>query len=73
MNQTINKDTDFGAVLKQLREDTGVSQYKLNKLADLSASTAVNIENRGKCTLHNAVKVLNALGYDLVIVKREEE
>ncbi len=72
MKQTIKKDTDFGAVLKQLREEANMSQYMLNKLAGLSLSTSVNIEKRGSCTLHNAVKVLDALDYDLVIVKRKE-
>ncbi len=54
----------IGKNIKKLRQEKGVSQDRLSKLADLSLNTVVNIESGGNRnpTIETLNKIANALG-----------
>lgn len=58
--------------IKQARLKQKLSIAELSKLSNVSNRTIENWEYRGiEPTLDNYVKVLNALGYELKIIKKE--
>lgn len=59
-----NSKNMIGKNIKKLRQEKGVSQDRLSKLADLSLNTVVNIESGGNRnpTIETLNKIANALG-----------
>ncbi|PIP20437.1 MAG: DNA-binding protein [Candidatus Omnitrophica bacterium CG23_combo_of_CG06-09_8_20_14_all_40_11] len=59
-----NSKNLIGKNIKKFRQEKGVSQDRLSKLADLSLNTVVNIESGGNLnpTIETLTKIANALG-----------
>ena len=58
-----NSKNLIGKNIKKFRQEKGVSQDRLSKLADLSLNTVVNIESGGNLnpTIETLTKIANAL------------
>jgi transcriptional regulator with XRE-family HTH domain len=54
----------IGKNVRKFRQEKGISQDRLSKLADLSLNTIVNIESGGNLnpTIETLTKIANALG-----------
>ena len=63
MSSTNSKNT-IGKNIRRFRQEKGISQDRLSKLADLSLNTIVNIESGGNAnpTIETLNKIANALG-----------
>jgi len=59
-----NSKNLIGKNIKKFRQEKGISQDRLSKLADLSLNTVVNIESGGNLnpTIETLTKIANALG-----------
>jgi transcriptional regulator with XRE-family HTH domain len=55
-------EAQFGARVRQVRRDQGLSQVELARLANVSRSAVVNLEAGAGSSLATLVKVLDALG-----------
>jgi len=62
-----NRRSKITKNIKKLRQERGISQDRLSKLADLSLNTIVNIEagNNPNPTIETLQKIANALGVSL--------
>jgi len=62
-----NRKSKITKNIKKLRQERGISQDRLSKLADLSLNTIVNIEagNNPNPTIETLQKIANALGVSL--------
>jgi len=62
-----NRKSKITKNIKKLRQEMGISQDRLSKLADLSLNTIVNIEagNNPNPTIETLQKIANALGVSL--------
>jgi len=58
-----NSKNLIGKNIRKLRQEKGISQDRLSKLADLSLNTIVNIESGGNLnpTIETLTKIANAL------------
>ena len=58
-----NSKNLIGKNIRKLRQEKGISQDRLSKLADLSLNTIVNIESGGYLnpTIETLTKIANAL------------
>lgn len=58
-----NSKNVIGKNIRRFRQEKGVSQDRLSKLADLSLNTIVNIESGGNLnpTIETLTKIANAL------------
>ena len=58
-----NSKNMIGKNIRKLRQEKGISQDRLSKLADLSLNTIVNIESGGNLnpTIETLTKIANAL------------
>jgi len=58
-----NSKNLIGKNIKKFRQEKGISQDRLSKLADLSLNTVVNIESGGNLnpTIETLTKIANAL------------
>ncbi|CAM2171249.1 XRE family transcriptional regulator [Paraburkholderia sacchari] len=63
---------DVGEMLKQARSDAGLSQKDLAERAGVASTTLARMETlaRGDMSVAVLVRLLEAAGYDLRIVKR---
>lgn len=60
-----------GKQIKELREKQGISIYRLSRLARIPETTIRNWENQGfEPTFINYQKIVNALGYEIELVKK---
>ena len=61
---TINSKNVIGKNIRRFRQEKGISQDRLSKLADLSLNTIVNIESGGNLnpTIETLNKIATALG-----------
>ena len=68
------KAEDAGLVIKVLRVEKGMSRNKLAEIAGVSHPTIVQVEagNR-RLSLDTAVRIFDALGYDLTFMRKERE
>jgi len=59
-----NSKNTIGKNIRKFRNEKGISQDRLSKLADLSLNTIVNIESGGNAnpTIETLNKIANALG-----------
>lgn len=59
-----NSKNSIGKNIRNFRQEKGISQDRLSKLADLSLNTIVNIESGGNPnpTIETLNKIANALG-----------
>jgi len=59
-----NSKNAIGKHIKKFRQEKGISQDRLSKLADLSLNTVVNIESGINLnpTIETLTKIANALG-----------
>ena len=59
-----NSKNVIGKNIREFRQEKGISQDRLSKLADLSLNTIVNIESSGDAnpTIETLNKIANALG-----------
>ena len=64
-----NRKSKITKNIKKLRQERGISQDRLSKLADLSLNTIVNIEagNNPNPTIETLQKIANAFGRELKI------
>ena len=58
-----NSKNAIGKNIRKFRQEKGISQDRLSKLADLSLNTIVNIESGGNLnpTIETLTKIANAL------------
>jgi len=58
--------------IKKLRQEKGISQDRLSKLANLSLNTIVNIEsgNNPNPTIETLEKITKALGFHRRVIKK---
>lgn len=58
-----NSQNTIGKNIRRFRQEKGISQDRLSKLADLSLNTIVNIESGGNLnpTIETLTKIANAL------------
>lgn len=61
---TNNSPLKIANNIKKIRQEKGISQDRLSKLADLSLNTVVNVESGANPnpTIETLVKMANALG-----------
>lgn len=59
-----NSNSKIGKNIKKLRQDKGISQDRLSKLADLSLNTVVTVESGANPnpTIETLTKIAKALG-----------
>lgn len=63
---------DWGHTLRLLRQEAGLSQPALARLADMAPSSMYEIEaGRHGMTVYTLEKILGALGYEIYIRKRQ--
>ena len=61
-------------VLKQRRQDLGISQTHLSQLSGLSIASIQNVEaGKANLSISNLASLLEVLGYDLKLEKRQVE
>ena len=64
MSNNISK-SNIAKNIKKLRQEKGISQDRLSKLADLSLNTVVNIEAGNNPTIETLEKIAKALGVSI--------
>lgn len=62
---------DFGKMLKTERTYRKIGIYRLSKMSGVPMSTIVNWENGCAPPVDKFEKVLNALGFELIIQRKE--
>lgn len=63
---------DWGHTLRLLRQEAGVGQAALARLADMAPASVCEIEHgRHGMTVYTLEKILGALGYEIYIRKRQ--
>ena len=75
MNVEIINDDEFDLICKyiKLRNESNVSQSELARRVGIARSTIARMEkNMHSISIGNFTKLLDALGYKLEIIKKEE-
>ena len=75
INEYVISDTEFDLICKyiKLRNESNVSQAELAKRVGIARSTIARMErNLHSISLSTFTKLLDALGYELEILKKEE-
>lgn len=75
MNMELINDDEFDLICRyiKLRNESNISQSELAKRVDIARSTIARMErNLHSISLSTFTKMLDALGYKLDIVKKEE-
>lgn len=68
----ISSPTDWGQTLKLLRQEAGMSQAALARRADMAPASVCEVEHgRHGMTVYTLEKILEALGYEIYIRKRQ--
>ena len=76
MNKEIINDEEFDLISKyiKIRYESNVSQRELSGRIGIAQSTIARMEkNMHSMSLSNFIRLLNALGYKLEIIKKEED
>ncbi len=69
-----NEEFDLICEYIKLRNESNISQSELERKVGIARSTIARMEkNMHSMSIGNFVKVLNALGYKLEILKKENE
>lgn len=75
MKEEIVSSEEFDLICKyiKLRNESNISQSELARRVDIAKSTIARMEkNMHSMSIGNFVKLLDALGYKLEILKKEE-
>lgn len=75
MKEEIVSSEEFDLICKyiKLRNESNISQSELARRVDIARSTIARMEkNMHSMSIGNFVKLLDALGYKLEILKKEE-
>ncbi|MBR1376239.1 MAG: helix-turn-helix transcriptional regulator [Bacilli bacterium] len=75
MNKEIINDEEFGLICKyiKIRNESNISQRELAQRIGIAQSTIARMEkNMHSMSISNFIKLLDALGYKLEILKKEE-
>ena len=75
MNNELINDGEFDLICEyiKLRNESNISQSELSRRVGIARSTIARMErNIHSISLGNFIKLLDALGYKLEIVKKEE-
>lgn len=65
--------TEFGKVIKSIRESRGMSVETVATLSGVSEGTIRKIEHGTTIAVHNLMAILSVLNYDLSIARRGED
>ena len=63
--------TDAGEIVKMCRQRLKWSRHHLGKKAGVAMSTIINIENNMDCRLSTFEKLIEAMGYEIEILRKE--
>ena len=75
INDELINDSEFDLICEyiKLRNESNISQSELSKRVGIARSTIARMEkNMHSMSISNFTKLLDALGYKLEIVKKEE-
>lgn len=63
--------TDTGEMVKACRNSLNWTKAKLSREADVPLQTVINVERQSNCKVSTFEKLLEAMGYEIVILPEE--
>ncbi len=71
--QKITTHEQLAQRISEIKEEKGLSQYRICKDADIKPATLNTVLREGKCTLNSLLRIMEVMGLEMVIQEKITE